>query len=94
MSDTISNDGARAQQLATGISLAIQQINQHTITTADQTTVQGNSSAKSSAESGNEIVSAFKQALLNDLGNLKSVANEFEAMNQNIANVVYPSFTR
>ncbi|GGC96355.1 TIGR04197 family type VII secretion effector [Enterococcus wangshanyuanii] len=94
MPETISSNSAVAQQLATGISQSIQQINQHTITTANQTTVQGNSLAKSSAESGNESITAFRDALLKDLGNLKSVASEFEALNQELSNIVYPEFNK
>jgi type VII secretion effector (TIGR04197 family) len=94
MSETISSNSNVAQQFATGISQSLQQISQHTITTANQTTVQGNSLAKSSSETGSELITAFRDTLFKDLDNLKSVASEFEALNQELTNVIFTEFNQ
>lgn len=89
---TIQSDFAGASQKATALKGATDKLIQSSSITKDtQTTVTGNTNAQEAITTAQETAKKIAQAVFQASSNLQSVAKDFEAMDQNVANTMFNS---
>lgn len=86
----IKSDFTRATQKATALKNATDRlIQQSTITNDTQTTVAGNSNAQEAITTAQETATKTAQAIVIASNNLQSVAEDFQALDANVANTLF-----
>lgn len=86
----IKSNAAVAQAVATSIASSVSSLNQGTTITKDtQTTVAGNSNAQQAITQLTTFNTSLVQAITQASNNIRSVAAEFEAVDQRIAQMQY-----
>lgn len=90
MPKDINSNSAVAQAVATSIASSVSSLNQGTTITKDtQTTVAGNSNAQQAITQLTTFNTSLVQAITQASSNIRSVAAEFEAVDQRIAQMQY-----
>lgn len=90
MPKDINSNSAVAQAVATSIASSVSSLNQGTTITKDtQTTVAGNSNAQQAITQLTSFNTSLVQAVTQASNNIRSVAAEFEAVDQRIAQMQY-----
>lgn len=90
MPNDINSNSAVAQAVATSIASSVSSLNQGTTITKDtQTTVAGNSNAQQAITQLTTFNTSLVQAITQASNNIRSVAAEFEAVDQRIAQMQY-----
>lgn len=90
MPNDINSNSAVAQAVATSIASSVSFLNQGTTITKDtQTTVAGNSNAQQAITQLTTFNTSLVQAITQASNNIRSVAAEFEAVDQRIAQMQY-----
>lgn len=90
MPNGINSNSAVAQAVATSIASSVSALNQGTTITKDtQTTVAGNSNAQQAITQLTTFNTSLVQAITQASNNIRSVAVEFEAVDQRIAQMQY-----
>lgn len=90
MPKDINSNAAVAQAVATSIASSVSSLNQGTTITKDaQTTVAGNSNAQQAITQLTTFNTSLVQAITQASNNIRSVAAEFEAVDQQIAQMQY-----
>ncbi|MBO0474785.1 hypothetical protein IGL98_002406 [Enterococcus sp. DIV0840] len=90
MSNNINSNSAVAQAVATSIASSVSSLNQGTTITKDtQTTVAGNSNAQQAITQLTTFNTSLVQAITQASNNIRSVAAEFEAVDERIAQIQY-----
>ncbi|EOI02727.1 MULTISPECIES: TIGR04197 family type VII secretion effector [Enterococcus] len=90
MPKDINSNSAVAQAVATSIASSVSSLNQGTTITKDtQTTVAGNSNAQQAITQLTTFNTSLVQAITQASNNIRSVAAEFEAVDQRIAQMQY-----
>ncbi|WP_429950636.1 TIGR04197 family type VII secretion effector [Enterococcus sp. AZ101] len=90
MPKDINSNAAVAQAVATSIASSVNSLNQGTTITKDtQTTVAGNSNAQQAITQLTTFNTSLAQAITQASNNIRSVAAEFEAVDQRIAQMQY-----
>ncbi|ALS00063.1 hypothetical protein ATZ33_01280 [Enterococcus silesiacus] len=90
MPKDINSNSAVAQAVATSIASSVSSLNQGTTITKDtQTTVAGNSNAQQAITQLTTFNTSLVQAVTQASNNIRSVAAEFEAVDQRIAQMQY-----
>ncbi|WP_348920458.1 TIGR04197 family type VII secretion effector [Enterococcus rotai] len=90
MPKDINSNSAVAQAVATSIASSVSSLNQGTAITKDtQTTVAGNSNAQQAITQLTTFNNSLVQAITQASNNIRSVAAEFEAVDQRIAQMQY-----
>jgi len=90
MPKDINSNAAVAQAIATSIASSVSSLNQGTTITKDtQTTVAGNSNAQQAITQLTTFNTSLVQAITQASNNIRSVAAEFEAVDQRIAQMQY-----
>ncbi|WP_086444794.1 TIGR04197 family type VII secretion effector [Candidatus Enterococcus lemimoniae] len=90
MPKDINSNSAVAQAVATSIASSVSSLNQETTITKDtQTTVAGNSNAQQAITQLTTFNTSLVQAITQASNNIRSVAAEFEAVDQRIAQMQY-----
>lgn len=90
MPKDINSNAAVAQAVATSIASSVSSLNQGTTITKDtQTTVAGNSNAQQAITQLTTFNTSLVQAITQASNNIRSVATEFEAVDQRIAQMQY-----
>jgi type VII secretion effector (TIGR04197 family) len=85
---TIKSNSAVAQAAATSIASALSSLNQGTMITNDtQTTVAGNNNAQQAITQLTTFNTSLVQAITQASNNIRSIAAEFEAVDQKIAQI-------
>lgn len=83
--DLIQSDYNQASAIATNLANALNSLPKNkTISKASRTTVAGNQQAQASSDKGKLLVASFITALNRDSANIRSVAKEFEAIDQQL----------
>ncbi|MTD40260.1 TIGR04197 family type VII secretion effector [Erwinia sp. CPCC 100877] len=86
---TIQSDFTGASQKATALKGATDKLIQSASITKDtQTTVAGNTNAQEAITTAQETATKIAQAVFQASSNLQSVAKEFEALDQRVANTM------
>jgi type VII secretion effector (TIGR04197 family) len=89
---TIQSDLAGASQKATALKNATDTLIQSSSVSEDtQTTVAGNTNAQEVIKLAQETATQIAQAVFFASSNLQSVAKDFEAMDENVANTMFNS---
>jgi type VII secretion effector (TIGR04197 family) len=89
---TIQSDLAGASQKATALKNATDKLIQSSSVLEDtQTTVAGNTNAQEVIKLAQETATQIAQAVFFASSNLQSVAKDFEAMDENVANTMFNS---
>jgi type VII secretion effector (TIGR04197 family) len=89
---TIQSDLAGASQKATALKNATDKLIQSSSVSEDtQTTVAGNTNAQEVIKLAQETATQIAQAVFFASSNLQSVAKDFEAMDENVANTMFNS---
>ncbi|WP_207696188.1 hypothetical protein DOK67_0002082 [Enterococcus sp. DIV0212c] len=90
MPNDINSNSAVAQAVATSIASSVSSLNQGTTITKDtQTTVAGNSNAQQAITQLTTFNTSLVQAVTQASNNIRSVAAEFEAVDERIAQIQY-----
>lgn len=90
MPKDINSNAAVAQAVATSIASSVSSLNQGTTITKDtQTTVAGNSNAQQAITQLTTFNTSLAKAITQASNNIRSVAAEFEAVDQRIAQMQY-----
>lgn len=90
MPNNINSNSAVAQAVATSIASSVSSLNQGTTITKDtQTTVAGNNNAQQAITQLTTFNTSLVQAVTQASNNIRSVAAEFEAVDQRIAQMQY-----
>ena len=83
--DLIQSDYNQASAIATNLANALNSLPKNkTLSKASRTTVAGNQQAQASSDKGKLLVASFITALNRDSANIRSVAKEFEAIDQRL----------
>lgn len=81
----IQSDYNQASAIATNLANALNSLPKNkTISKASRTTVSGNQQTQASSDKGKLLVASFITALNRDSANIRSVAKEFEAVDQRL----------
>ncbi len=82
--DLLSSKQVVAQNIATGLDNSLQSLSNYEVNLADKTTVGGNARAKETINDEKKVVRSFVAAMQKDIERIRSVALEFEKMDDTL----------